>query len=256
MGWAVHLGRHTDEWVRCGASGHRGAGADQRLIRTVTRRGFRFVGEVREERNASSAPVGFRSPRADPSSFQQNVTFCQTSDGVHLAVAAVGSGMPLVKAANWLNHLEFDWQSPVWSPTLTRLAESYRVVRYDGRGLGLSDLDVADLSFEAYVRDLETVVDTLGLERFPLLGISGALRSRSPMPYAIQTASRTSCSSPDLLTGGSSVGVRQRSPARGTHHPDPPRLGTGQSGLPRTLHLAVRPRWTPEQHQWFRDRSA
>ena len=63
-------------------------------------------------------------------------------------------GLPLVKAANWLNHLEYDWQSPIWSH-LREIAAEYRLIRYDARGNGLSDWDVADISFAAFVRDLE-----------------------------------------------------------------------------------------------------
>ena len=71
--------------------------------------------------------------------------------------------MPLIKTANWLNHLEFDWQSPVWSPLFSRLAAQCQLVRYDERGTGLSDREVTDFSFEAFVRDLETVVDEFAL---------------------------------------------------------------------------------------------
>jgi pimeloyl-ACP methyl ester carboxylesterase len=78
----------------------------------------------------------------------------------------------LVKAANWLSHLEYDWNSPVWRHWLTGLANNRSLVRYDERGCGLSDWNVADFSLDAWVLDLETVVDALGLERFPLLGIS------------------------------------------------------------------------------------
>jgi len=229
-------------------------GADQRLIRTVPRRGFRFVGEVREEHSASSAPVVVRSPRPDPSSLQQNVTFCQTSDGVHLAVAAVGSGTTLVKAANWLNHLEFDWQSPVWSPTLTRLTASCRVVRYDGRGLGLSDWDVADLSFDACVRDLETVVDTLGLERFPLLGISGG--AALSIAYAARHPDRVSRL---VLIAGFAQGWFKRGSAAEIAQREALvtliRHGWGQDN-PAFHELFTSlfvPGGTPEQHQWFRD---
>jgi len=91
---------------------------------------------------------------------------------VNLAVATTGSGLPVVKTANWLNHIEHDWNSPVWSPLLARLAAQFRLIRYDERGSGLSDWDVADASLDALVRDLEAVVDMLDLERFALLGIS------------------------------------------------------------------------------------
>lgn len=103
---------------------------------------------------------------------EQQIRFCRTRDGVRLAYARTGTGPPLVKAANWLSHLERDWESPIWRPLLERLGERNTLYRYDERGCGLSDWEVEDLSFEAWVRDLETVVDAAGLERFPLLGIS------------------------------------------------------------------------------------
>jgi len=65
---------------------------------------------------------------------QQQIRFCKTSDGVRLAYAIAGSGPPLVKAANWLSHVEYDWRTPVWRPTFERLARSRRLVRYDERG--------------------------------------------------------------------------------------------------------------------------
>jgi pimeloyl-ACP methyl ester carboxylesterase/DNA-binding CsgD family transcriptional regulator len=103
---------------------------------------------------------------------QQQIRFCKTSDGARLAYASVGSGPPLVKAANWLSHIEYDWRTPIWRPLYERLARNRRLIRYDERGCGLSDWDVDDFSLDAWVRDLETVVDAAGLERFPLLGIS------------------------------------------------------------------------------------
>ena len=103
---------------------------------------------------------------------RQRIRFCAAPDGARLAFATVGEGPPLVKAANWLNHLELDWDSPVWSPLFRDLARDHRLVRYDERGNGLSDWAVPELSFEAFVRDLETVVDAAEIDRFPLLGIS------------------------------------------------------------------------------------
>lgn len=111
-------------------------------------------------------------PAAPSPRMQQEIRFCTASDGVRIAYASVGQGPPLVKAANWLNHLEYDWESPVWRHVFHELARDHRLVRYDERGNGLSDWDVEDISFDAFVRDLETVVDAAGLERFPLLGIS------------------------------------------------------------------------------------
>ena len=102
----------------------------------------------------------------------QTIRFCTSADGARIAFATVGVGPPLVKAANWLNHLEFDWNSPVWRHWLRELGRDHTLVRYDERGCGLSDWSAGEMSVDAWVRDLEAVVDTLELERFPLLGIS------------------------------------------------------------------------------------
>lgn len=121
---------------------------------------------------------------------RQKIQFCKTETGVSLAYASVGSGPPLVKAANWLTHLELDWSAPIWSPLYRELAQDFTFIRYDERGNGLSDWNVDELSQEIFVKDLECVVDHLGLETFPLLGISqGAAVS---IEYAIRHPERVS----------------------------------------------------------------
>jgi DNA-binding SARP family transcriptional activator/pimeloyl-ACP methyl ester carboxylesterase len=115
---------------------------------------------------------------------EQTIRFCATPDGVRLAYAVSGAGPPLVKASNWLTHLDYDWASPVWSHWWRGLSAHYTLIRYDERGCGLSDWDVDDFDLDAWVRDLETVVDTLGIEQFPLLGISQG------GPIAIRYAAR------------------------------------------------------------------
>jgi pimeloyl-ACP methyl ester carboxylesterase/DNA-binding winged helix-turn-helix (wHTH) protein len=188
-------------------------GERQQLIRTVPRRGFRFVGALQEQADtagtAGAAVTPATSSQTAPENLQQRITFCRTCDGVNLAVATVGSGPPLVKTANWLNHLEFDWQSPIWSPLFSQLGVRHRLARYDERGMGLSSRDVADFSFDAFVRDLETVVDALGLERFAMLGVSqGAPIS---IVYAVRHPERVSKL---ILSGGFALGWRKRgSPA-------------------------------------------
>jgi pimeloyl-ACP methyl ester carboxylesterase/DNA-binding CsgD family transcriptional regulator len=102
----------------------------------------------------------------------QQLRFITAADGVRIAYARQGEGPVLVRPAHWLSHLEFDWQSPLWREFLTQLAFDRTLIRYDQRGTGLSDRDVADLSFEAMVADLEQLVDSLGLERFSLFGMS------------------------------------------------------------------------------------
>ena len=103
---------------------------------------------------------------------RQAIHYCRTADGVRLAYAISGHGPPLVKTGNWLNHLEYDWDSPVWHHLFLRLSRDHRLIRYDPRGTGLSDWDVADISLDAWVNDVDTVVNAAGVERFPLFGIT------------------------------------------------------------------------------------
>jgi len=109
-------------------------------------------------------------PRARPALHE--VQFCRTLDDVRIAYACVGEGPPLVWAAHWLSHLAFNWESPVWRHWTEEFAKDHSFVQYDGRGNGLSDWDNAEFSIDALVRDLEAVVDTLGLDRFALIGNS------------------------------------------------------------------------------------
>ena len=117
---------------------------------------------------------------------EQEIRFCSTSDGVSIAYATLGQGPPLVLAWGWIGNLQFDWRLPEGRAFLERLAQGCLLVRYNKRGTGLSDWDAEDLSMEGWLRDLEAVVDTLGLERFALMGVSegGATailyRSRHP----------------------------------------------------------------------------
>ena len=102
----------------------------------------------------------------------QRVQFAAAPDGVQIAWASIGEGPPVLKAPNWLNHLDYEWRSPVWGPALAELARHWRLVRFDQRGNGLSDWDVKEISEAAMISDMATVADTAGLERFALLGIS------------------------------------------------------------------------------------
>ena len=103
---------------------------------------------------------------------EQEIKFCTTNDAVNIAFSVVGDGPPFVKVANWLNHLELDWTSPVWSHWLAEFGRGQQLIRYDERGTGLSDRKVDDLSLDAFVDDLRSVVDAAGVDRFPLLAIS------------------------------------------------------------------------------------
>ncbi|MGQ3117423.1 MAG: alpha/beta fold hydrolase [Hydrogenophaga sp.] len=107
-----------------------------------------------------------------PPNLRQSLRFCTAADGTRIAIASLGSGPPLLRAAHWLSHVEHDLHSPVWRPWLAELGRDHHYIRYDQRGCGLSDSVVADFSLDAWVGDLEAVVDSLGLRRFPLIGMS------------------------------------------------------------------------------------
>ena len=146
--------------------------------------------------------------RSGGASMQQEINFCRAPDGVRLAWAKVGSGPPLVKAANWMNHLEYDWQSPVWHHVLEGLARENTLIRYDARGNGLSDWDVDEISLNVWVSDLETVVAAAGVERFPLLGVSQGCAIS--IAYAVRHPNRVSHL---ILYGGFALGANKRSAA-------------------------------------------
>jgi DNA-binding SARP family transcriptional activator/pimeloyl-ACP methyl ester carboxylesterase len=131
-------------------------------------------------------------PRAErhPGSALHEVQFCRTTDNVRIAYAKVGNGPPLVWAAHWMSHLAFSWESPVWRHWTEEFAKDRCFVHYDERGNGLSDWDGPEFSVDAFVRDLEAVVDSLGLDRFALMGSSKG--GPTAMAYAARHPERVS----------------------------------------------------------------
>jgi class 3 adenylate cyclase len=121
---------------------------------------------------------------------EQQVRFCTTSDGVRIAYATVGQGPPLVRVLGWFTHVEFEWENPIWRSFIEGLSRRLLLVRYDGRGMGLSDRDVKDYSLEAHVRDLEAVVDAVGFEKVAMLGISQG--GATAIAYAVRHPERVS----------------------------------------------------------------
>jgi class 3 adenylate cyclase/alpha-beta hydrolase superfamily lysophospholipase len=121
---------------------------------------------------------------------EQQIRFCTSSDGTRIAYATVGQGPPLVRGLGWVTHLECEWENPLWRPFIDAISRRYLFVRYDGRGMGLSDRQVSDYSLEAQLRDLEAVVDALGLERFALYGLSQG--GPTAITYAVRHPERVS----------------------------------------------------------------
>jgi pimeloyl-ACP methyl ester carboxylesterase len=200
--------------------------------------------QIRTQKVATSQPRSFR---------EQNIRFCTTVDQVQLAYATTGEGYPLVKAANWLSHLEFDWQSPVWRHWWEGFSQNHKLIRYDERGCGLSDWDVPEFSFDAWVRDLETVIDAVSLDRFALLGISqgGAVA----INYAIKHPEKVS----HLILYGAFVKGRDihmlQKPEDAEMFAQLIRLGWGKDN-PAFRQLFTSffiPEGTLEQFRWFND---
>lgn len=148
-----------------------------------------------------------KSKEAKPSnsSFEQEIRFCRTPDGVQIAYASIGQGPPVVIVSNWLTHLELDFHIPMRRSLVELLAANHQVVRYDARGSGLSDREIEDFTLEASVMDLTAVIDDLGLERVSLVGqsqgaaIAAAFAARSPDKVTHL-----------ILTGGYARGRRMR----------------------------------------------
>jgi pimeloyl-ACP methyl ester carboxylesterase/DNA-binding CsgD family transcriptional regulator len=137
----------------------------------------------------------------------QEIRFVRSADGTRIAYATMGKGYPLVNAAHWLGHLEFDWKTPVWLPWIERLCAAYRLTRYDTRGCGLSDRGAASFLLDDLVADLEAVVDAARLDRFALFGASqgGAIS----IAYAAKHPERVSHI---VLCGAFARGALRRDP--------------------------------------------
>jgi pimeloyl-ACP methyl ester carboxylesterase/DNA-binding CsgD family transcriptional regulator len=181
----------------------------------------------------------------------QTIRFVTAEDGVKLAYASSGKGPPLLKTANWLNHLEFDWQSPVWLHWFDAFSTHNTLYRYDIRGTGLSDWVDSKLSFEQQVADLELVADSAGLERFALLGISQG--ASVAIEYAARHPERVSQL---VLHGGYVLGWAKRGPTplrNGNALTELVRIGwgAGTDAYRRMFAELLIPEATPEQVKWF-----
>ena len=218
----------------------------QQYIETVPRVGYRFAAPV----DAAVPQTG--ASAASTAKARQEIRYCTTSDGVRLAYATTGNGPPLVKASNWLTHLDFEWGSPIWRHWYGELSRHHRLVRYDERGNGMSQRDVPDVSFDTWVRDLETVVDAAGLDRFPLLGISRG--GSIAIAYAVKHPERVTHL---VLYGAFAVGLKHVGTAEQLEArralASLIRLGWGlkNPAFCRTFTCRFIPEATPEHERWF-----
>jgi pimeloyl-ACP methyl ester carboxylesterase/DNA-binding winged helix-turn-helix (wHTH) protein len=166
-------------------------------LQTVRGQGYRLIADVVREGAA-------REPPALGAAAQQTY-FCKAVDGTRLAYATLGTGPPIVKVANWLSHLELDWQGPVWPSWLELLGRRRCLVRYDARGNGLSDWSPPAVTFEHFVSDLAAVFDAAGVERAPVVGLSQG--AAVAVAYAARHPERVSAL---ILVGGCARGWRAK----------------------------------------------
>jgi pimeloyl-ACP methyl ester carboxylesterase/DNA-binding CsgD family transcriptional regulator len=189
-------------------------------------------------------------PRLD-----QKIRFCRSRDGAQIAMASIGRGPPLLRTAHWLSHVEQDARSPVWTHWLEALARDHTYIRYDQRGCGLSDRSPASNSLEAWIEDLEAVVEAQGLKKFQLFGMSqgGAIA----ISYAARHPERVSHL---VLFGAYAKGMLRREVSDQVREEAETlikliRLGWGRDNpaFRQVFTSQFIPDGTREQHQWFND---
>lgn len=201
---------------------------------------------------AAAAEITPASPAA--SAFRQEVRFCKSRDGTGIAWASVGEGPPIVKTANWLNHLDFDWESPVWRHVFRGLARKNRLVRYDSRGNGLSDWSVDTFSVDVLTEDLEAVIEASGVGEFALIGISQGCAVA--VAYAVRHPDRVRRL---VLIGGYARGWNRINSPKVVEQTEAMitlmRMGWGQDNpVFRQLFSSLfMPDAPPENHQWFNE---
>lgn len=158
------------------------SGAAQNMVKTMHGRGFRFVASTVESGTGPAAETDEKP--------EQDIYFCHSKDGTRIAYSIAGEGPPLIKTSHWLTHVELDWNSPVWRHVHRHFAQTHQLIRYDPRGNGLSEWDVDDFSLARQVEDLEAVANAVGLDRFPILGISQA--AAVSVAYCVKNPDRVS----------------------------------------------------------------
>lgn len=184
------------------------SGARQAIIKTVPRKGFRFIAEPTSSGDKNKPETQSPTVIIKETRSAQRIRYCLSRDKTRIGYATTGNGTPLVRTGHWLTHLEHDWHSPIWHPFLKTLGESFSVTRYDQRGNGLSDWQLREFSLDRCVEDLEAVIEASGLERFVLFG------SSQGAPVAVAYAARHPEQVSHLILQGGFVQGRMVRPSK------------------------------------------
>ena len=190
-----------------------------------------------------------------PSRLRQRVQFATASDGARLAWADSGDGPVVVKAANWLSHLEYEWESPVWRHWIRFFSEHFRFIRIDERGCGMSEWKSDDLSLERWTADLETIIDAARpAAPVTLLGISQG--AATCISYAVRHPERVARM---IFYGSYARGKMRRGPSVSEREYramiELTRVGWGRDNPAFRQVFTSRfiPEATHEQVQWFNE---
>jgi DNA-binding winged helix-turn-helix (wHTH) protein/pimeloyl-ACP methyl ester carboxylesterase len=227
-------------------------GTDQKLIKTINRKGYRFIGELKQTASGNNGQDD--SPKVRHEGMRQEIKFCTSGNSARLAYARVGSGPPIMRVGSWFNHLEYDWDGPVWGHMMKWLASEYELLRYDMRGIGLSGSDMQDGSFESSINDIAAVVDAANLDKFVMYGQSDGVAMS--IAYAVKYPERVSKL---VLLNGFAQGAKIRGGNLDTAQVNAAislmRPGFGlDNPLIRTMFTTLFiPHGTPEQVGWLQD---
>lgn len=209
---------------------------------------------IAPELPASEAAEGPKQAKAEGLAARQKIKYCVAPDGARIAYAKLGNGPPVVKTANWMSHLEFDLATPRFQHWYVPLADDHTLIRYDERGCGLSDWTVKDISQEAFVQDLETVTDEIGIEKFALLGISQGCAVS--IEYAVRHPDRVACL---ILFGGFACGQRRLGDPKLEQQFDAMKAmvgfhwGTDNPALRQYFTALMFPDATPDEIAWYNE---
>ena len=241
--------RHV-QWTRL-PSGETPQGLVERIRRLLTPEGS-------SEENRARAPVSnvaTETPTPPGVVRRQRIQYVRTADGTRLAWAQAGAGQPLVKAANWLTHLEYDWTSPVWRHWIQFFSTHFQFTRYDERGCGMSEWRAGALTIEEWTADLELVISTAQIDSpITLLGISQG--AAACIQYAVMHPERVARM---ILYGGYARGAFCRGDvtAQRAYRAMVELAETSWEASNSTFRQVFTSRFipgaTPEQLQWFNE---